>query len=118
MLETLNTIACTVMLVYLLYAAWKMPGGLHMPLHKLAVWFLSSMLGFQCAAPFSDEISQPIWHGQLLHVAFAVLLLVWRKEALAFIACKFTAKPRVPRQSDLPYLAPDEMAKVRGRGRS
>lgn len=120
LLEIANTFSCGLMLAYMLIIAFKMPGGLRMLGRKLVVMFVSAMLAFQIVAPWDIGVTNIAWHGAMLHTGLALALLFWRREAMAFIACKFVVPDvDVPRRrtSDWAPLDEAEFSKVVGRGK-
>lgn len=105
-----NSAACLVIMIYMLYAAFKMP---HKGMwgRRFCVIALTVALGFQVVSPFEPGwVPQIVWHGALLHALLALCLIVWRREAVAFIRCKFTypIEGNVPLRRATDYSAIDQ----------
>lgn len=91
-LEAMNSVACFVMLIYMLIVAIVMPGTGMWP-NRLIVWSVSGSLALQVISPWAGWVPRIVWHGAVLHIALAAALVIWRKEAMLFIRCKFAPEP-------------------------
>lgn len=117
MLDLLNASACGVLFAYCFVVAARMPGGVKMMLHKVVVWTVSITLGLGMLGPWSDWLDPPTWHGTILHACLALALIVWRKEAMAFLRWKFQipdGEKRMRRTSDFAQLTDAEASAVMG----
>lgn len=80
------------------------------PLESTSLVVLAFLVGMS-GAPRSD------WPGQMLVVAIAVIVIVWRKEAENFVRCRYGAPdPEHPsrRRSDFSKLDTVDMKSVTG----
>lgn len=105
-----NSAACLIILIFMLYTAYKMPGT-GMWGRRFCVIGLSFALVFQIVSPFEDGwVPQSTWHGALVHIILAACLLAWRKEAITFVRCKFTypADQQIPLRRSTDYSAIDQ----------
>jgi hypothetical protein len=105
-----NSAACLVVMIYMLYVAFKMPAT-GMWGRRICVIMLTIALGFQVVSPWEPFwVPQTTWHGALLHTMLALCLIVWRKEAVVFVRCKFTYPPadQVPLRRATDYSAIDQ----------
>jgi hypothetical protein len=120
MLEYLNAAACSLLLVYCLPVATVMETP-----HRWALWpvFVAVVVALtvQIIDPFATWVPEIGWPAEVLNIAMALMLTMWRKEAMLFIRCRLgpeTEPPRHPmrRLSDLRELTHAQAAQVRGRG--
>jgi len=97
-LQGMNLVACLVCMHYLVHVAALMPGWREMWGRRLAVISLVFAFTSQIVASLSvlqDRLdlfyafSPPTWPSILIDVMLASVLIAWRKEAKAFIRCKF-----------------------------
>lgn len=107
-----NSAACLIIMIYMLYVAFKMPAT-GMWGRRLCVILLSIALGFQVVSPLEAWVPQATWHGALVHILMAWCLLIWRKEAVTFVRCKFTYPPEdvVQLRRSTDYSAIDQSLK-------
>lgn len=92
LIRYVNSGACLIIMIYMLYVAYKMPAH-GMWGRRICVILLTVALGFQVVSPIESWVPLATWHGALVHVMLAFCLLVWRKEAVIFVRCKFTYPP-------------------------
>lgn len=118
--EYLNTASCALLMGYTGYVAAVMPHK-GMWLKRLMVGALAAILLFQILGSLRASGVAPIaWHGALLHATLALCLLVWRKEAITFIKCRFTIPDEtfIPkRKTDTIDLTDPQLRMARGRGK-
>lgn len=118
MLDLLNAAACAVVFVYCFIASVRMPGRGMWP-KRLVIWVVTFSLGIQMMGPWADWVPKPAWQSVLFHVCLALALVVWRREAMAFVHCKFSIPDEAQvqpkrRVTDWAELHPDQAAKVSG----
>lgn len=93
MLEFVNALACAVVFAYCFIASWLAPArGLW--ISKVVLWVVTTALGLGIMAPWSDWLPASAWQDVLLNASLALALLIWRREAMAFVRCKFTIPAR------------------------
>jgi hypothetical protein len=110
MLDLLTLLAAITLLFYALYASEKLVPR-NRPLETAALWVLCAMIGAVGASPWNKWLPDASWPSDVLVIALAVIVTVWRKEAAVFVQCKFgggeTDHP-VRRRSDfVPFDASD-----------
>ncbi len=117
LLEIGNTLACGVMLVYMLLISIVMPSR-GMWANRTIIWVMTFALGFQIISPWAGWVPRIVWHGALLHISLALSLLIWNREAILFIRCKFSPPGDKPhpmnRATDWIRLSENETANVAG----
>ena len=91
-----NSAACFAMLGYMFVISVLMPNR-GMWLKRMIVIATTIALGLQVIAPMVTWLPQVAWHGVILHVSLAGALLIWRREAMAFIRCQFVTE-KAPEQ--------------------
>lgn len=113
----INIFSCALMMVYLFYVAVKMPNR-GMWVKRIAVIGLAAILCFQISDSLRPGHSP--WHEAILHLMLAACLLVWRKEAIMFVKCRFTAPEEsfIPKRStDVIDMTDPRLHSVRGTGK-
>jgi hypothetical protein len=116
MLEYLNSAACSVLFSYCFVMAYRLPRR-GFWLNRLMMCGVAWFLMAEIIQPWSGLLSPSPWQATVLHTFLAAALLVWRKEALLFIKCKFTVPTppsRMRRQSDFVPLDEGQAAHVSG----
>lgn len=94
MLDLLNAAACAVVWAYCFIISVRMPGR-GMWGHRAIVWVVTASLGIGMMGPWADWVPRANWSDTALNVCLAVALIVWRREAMAFVRCKFILPPEV-----------------------
>lgn len=94
LLDYLNAIACTVLLVYCFPVAVMMQAT-----HRWGMWLMFVVavfcLAVQAVDPFSVWIPSVGWPAVVLNLIMAVGLTIWRKEAWLFMRCRL-GPPEAP----------------------
>lgn len=118
MLEHLNSLACLVMLLCMFPVA-SLASPYRQPWHAALILLIGAGFSLQVMSPWVDWLPQPAWQTDLLHVAQAVAVLVWRRRIWLFIRSEFerpTAAHPHRRTSDLRPMRVEDMREVHGKG--
>lgn len=116
MLDVVNALACSVVFGYCFIASSLMPGR-GMWGRRAILWGVTVTVGLGMLAPVSDWLPPPAWQDVAMNLCLAVALIAWRREAMAFIRCKFAAPPDPAlrrRTTDWAELTEGQAANVTG----